>query len=360
MIEQYFGLPRAGKSFTVVKEVIYPHVVRGVTVYHNVSGIEEKLSVWSFYTGIPLYVLREKLIFLTSDEIKSIDYTEPTKEEISKYEDWLSQSEMYKREHPLEKPRERLKVIEENCLLVIDEVQNVFPSVKYSANESGVRFFTKHGHFNINCVLITQRVANYDKRISELVENTHYIRNMSSLGMGNKYKRELYFGASIAKEFKLATKYDKYEQKYFSLYQSLQVSDHSNLKKGENLFKNPKVILIIMLPLLSIPLGFWGLYNSPFGTAFRGDNDPYQKKKNHEITAPTSGSKSSNNSTSVRGADSVNTYLTYHCSGDLCFLTMNDGSTRVVSRANSVKGVFKDADKIYHRAYTGGDAKSFF
>ncbi|MCG7553293.1 zonular occludens toxin domain-containing protein [Pseudoalteromonas sp. Of11M-6] len=190
MIIFHEGLPGSGKSYEAIVKHIIPNLERGRKVYARLNGFNyDKVS---------------ELTGKTVDELKEL-YTEITEEQVT---------EVYKH-------------VENDSLLVIDELQNFFPSGRQKLSDEMTKFIAEHRHKGMDIVCMGQALADCHTTWKRRVERKITFLKLSMVGLDKKYKWEMYQGIMsgeksdvVFKKIKSGT--DTYDPKYFGSYLSHQ------------------------------------------------------------------------------------------------------------------------------------------
>ncbi|TMP19884.1 Zonular occludens toxin [Pseudoalteromonas sp. S2721] len=266
MIIFHEGLPGSGKSYEALVKHIIPSLEKGRKVYARLNGFNyEKVS---------------ELTGRTVDELKEL-YTEITEEQV----------------HTV------YEIVENDCLLVIDELQNFFPSGRQKLSDEMTQFIAEHRHRGMDIVCMGQALADCHTTWKRRIERKITFLKLSMVGLDNKYKWEMYQGSIngqkgdvVFKKIKSGT--EKYDSKYFGSYLSHQLTtDNTDVYSDDrvNIFKSKQFMLY--LPIFIGVIAFAIYFLSSF---FSGEtqivkqeskepnNRPVAKAENQPST-PTTG-----------------------------------------------------------------------
>lgn len=159
MINAYAGLPRSGKSYSVVKNIILKSLGKR-PVYTNIPMVDDELKK----AGLPLP-------------------TYFTNEEILQNEDYF-------------------KTVEAGACVIFDECWHIWPSgLKANNMRAGDKeFLTMHGHMSANgysteIVLIVQDLSMICSFVRQLVNYTYRTTKLDAIGASNRFKVQIYQGA---------------------------------------------------------------------------------------------------------------------------------------------------------------------
>ena len=266
MIIFHEGLPGSGKSYEALVKHIIPSLEKGRKVYARLNGFNyEKVS---------------ELTGRTVEELKEL-YTEVTEEQV----------------HTV------YEIVENDCLLVIDELQNFFPSGRQKLSDEMTQFIAEHRHRGMDIVCMGQALADCHTTWKRRIERKITFLKLSMVGLDNKYKWEMYQGSIngqkgdvVFKKIKSGT--EKYDSKYFGSYLSHQLTtDNTDVYSDDrvNIFKSKQFMLY--LPIFIGVIAFAIYFLSSF---FSGEtqivkqeskepnNRPVAKAENQPST-PTTG-----------------------------------------------------------------------
>ncbi|MBC7007788.1 Zonular occludens toxin [Pseudoalteromonas sp. BZK2] len=216
MIIFHEGLPGSGKSYEALVKHIIPSLEKGRKVYARLNGFNyEKVS---------------ELTGRTVEELKEL-YTEVTEEQV----------------HTV------YEIVENDCLLVIDELQNFFPSGRQKLSDEMTQFIAEHRHRGMDIVCMGQALADCHTTWKRRIERKITFLKLSMVGLDNKYKWEMYQGSIngqkgdvVFKKIKSGT--EKYDSKYFGSYLSHQLTtDNTDVYSDDrvNIFKSKQFMLYL-------------------------------------------------------------------------------------------------------------------
>lgn len=196
-MDAYCGLPRAGKSYGVVKHVIVPAVREGREVWTN---IPLHLEVW-----------RERFPFCNIRQF--------TADEVIADPDWFD------------------AVLPHGCVFVLDEVWRVWPS-GVKANqlpEVHKKFLAMHGHRTDDVgrvqqvILVTQDLSQISAFVRQLVSKTFRVVKLDMIGKDQSYQVNVYQGPVTGdrppKDKKISQYRGRIDPEIYALYRSHTESD---------------------------------------------------------------------------------------------------------------------------------------
>ena len=252
MIIFHEGLPGSGKSYEALVKHIIPSLEKGRKVFARLNGFNyEKVS---------------ELTGRTVDELKEL-YTEVTEEQV----------------HTV------YEIVENDCLLVLDELQNFFPSGRQKLSDEMTQFIAEHRHRGMDIVCMGQALADCHTTWKRRIERKITFLKLSMVGLDNKYKWEMYQGSIngvkgdvVFKKIKSGT--EKYDSKYFGSYLSHQLTtDNTDVYSDDrvNIFKTKQFMLY--LPIFLGVIGFAIYFLSSF---FSGETQIVKQGANEPSNRP--------------------------------------------------------------------------
>lgn len=114
----------------------------------------------------------------------------------------------------------------ENCLLVVDEVQN-FWGTRDRLGPTMVKWVAEHGHHGIDVILMSQDIRDVHVIWRRRVEIRQVTLKLTGVGRPNSYSVTTYRGKGSELYEKVGTKVVKYDPKYFGIYASYSGGDVS-------------------------------------------------------------------------------------------------------------------------------------
>lgn len=187
MIICHEGLPRSGKSYEACAYQILPALKEGRRVVTNIDGVNHKQ--FSELSGIPLSWVEKNLICV------------------------------YDKDLDIQKAR-FLKESGKDALIVIDEIQNLFPTERNKLSEDWSYYVTEHGHNGLDIIVMTQDRRDMHSIWRRRIQRVFTFNKLAAIGKENSYRWEC-FEATRPEKYKLVTQGSKpYEKEYFGLYKS--------------------------------------------------------------------------------------------------------------------------------------------
>lgn len=232
-INAYTGLPRSGKSYGVVENVIVPALKKGRVVWTNIPMHETAVAELCGLLPVQFHI-----------------------DDIRKNPNWFQE------------------VLPKGVVLVLDEAWRLWPS-GLKANqilEQHKSFLAEHGHmvgednYSTEIYLVTQDLAQIAVFARNLVDTTVRSSKLTSIGQSNRFKIEIFDGPVTGpkpqKDKKIRQSISKYDPKVYSLYRSHTMSetgaagDETPTDQRKNIFKGAGfksiAIAAVLVPIVVI------------------------------------------------------------------------------------------------------------
>ena len=262
-LKAYIGLPRAGKTYEVVVNVILPSLRQGRRVVSNIAGLNyEAMCQVLYQEGIP----QEQI-----GQLVSVDHSL-----VEKPTFWRTDTDDVENVEAFIQPGD---------LVALDEIWR-FWKKRGDINPRSMNFFRMHGHMThpksgLTCevALITQSIRDINENIRGVVDETYQMVKNTKLGSDKSYIVHIFQRGSTSKADFIRTLSPRfYNPGNFPLYKS-----HSTHKAGDAAAKesNPDKrgsILQGALFKVGIPLSLI-LIVSGFYFAYRFLHPVVQQKK---------------------------------------------------------------------------------
>ncbi len=220
MIIFHEGLPGAGKSYETCVEHIIPALMKGRKVFAYIEGLNyEKFSE---VTLMPLEIIQRYLVQIEREQVKEI-----------------------------------YKLVEKDSLVVIDELQNFWPSTREKPKEEISKFVTEHRHLGLDIVCMGQDIRDCHTIWRRRVEQKTVYTKLTAVGRDNSYKWVVYRAQAGEKFQKISSGTKNYQKKYFGLYASYEAgAENTKTYKDKRavIWNNP--IMKYGIPLFIIILFF--------------------------------------------------------------------------------------------------------
>lgn len=177
------GLPRSGKSYEAICVHAFKALQSGRPVVAYVEGLDhDKIAQC---TGMDVATVRELL-------------TQLTREQVPKF--W---------EHS--KP---------NCLLILDEAQNFWPTGRQRLDPQTTQAITEHGHLGQDIILMGQDLRDVHALWRRRVAQKLVFNKLDAIGAESRYSVTVWKATAPEKFTKLSTTINKYNPEYFGCYAS--------------------------------------------------------------------------------------------------------------------------------------------
>ncbi|MCL2341252.1 MAG: zonular occludens toxin domain-containing protein [Proteobacteria bacterium] len=188
MIIFHEGMPRSGKSYAATVDHIIPALKNGRRLYVRIDGINhDKLADLA---GITPERCHELLTPLTEEDVQKLDQID----------------------------------IDNDSLVVIDELQNYFPSQKAPLTAGMTKWIAEHGHHGLDVLCMGQLLKDCHRTWVNRVNRKIQFIKKDMLGKPDQYKWRMFTGSPDARgtvKFIEVQKGDgKYDSKYFGAYAS--------------------------------------------------------------------------------------------------------------------------------------------
>lgn len=232
MIIYHEGRPRSGKSYEACIKRIIPALKQGRKVFAYIEGLNHEK--FAEVTGLLLDRVKELLIQITVDQVKTIY------------------------DH-----------IENDSLVIIDEIQDFFPSDRSKLTPEITTFVTQHGHRGLDIVLMGQDYRDTHSLWKRRIDQLYQFTKQDAVGRPNKYTWTSYKFKGD-KPIKLNSGTGEYQPKYFGLYAS-HTADTENKETYNddraNVLKNSALRYGVGGAVLAAVLGVYYLYRVFTGEA---------------------------------------------------------------------------------------------
>lgn len=189
------GPPRAGKSYTAVKEHICPALKAGRKVYARLNGLNP--TAISAELNMSVERVEQLLVRVPEGDVKQLFTAKGDDPPVFN--------------------------VEAGALIVIDEIHDFYTSGRQALPKEEEAFFAKHGHIGLDVVVMTQAVNRLHSAIRARVERkTQYVKQ-TALGRTNKYTvRYFAVGDVMGKFEQIGSDTKEYEPQFFPMYHGFQ------------------------------------------------------------------------------------------------------------------------------------------
>lgn len=246
MIALIAGRPKSGKSYEAVRYHIIPAIEQGRKVITNVPlDIEYFVKIY----GAVCRDLIEVVAFNYSDfdaDASAFPFSRPEDYQNS----WRNEEGV-------------------GPLYVVDEAHFSLPRGK--TPDAVKKFYTMHGHYGVDIVLLTQNIRQIDMAILVLVDIVHRTIKNRSLGSQNTYTKKVFDGYRGAQVNESQRRYD---DRFFPFYKAHTQSAKAVVEREtadlKPIWRHWSVYMAVPLFAFCIWAAFQGWFN-PFPSAEQPD-----------------------------------------------------------------------------------------
>jgi zona occludens toxin len=254
MIIFHEGLPRSGKSYEACVRRVIPALKAGRKVYAYIEGLNHEK--FAEVTGLPLERIKALLFQIEADQVKDI----------------------YNR-------------VENDSLVIIDELQDYWPTSRNKLDEDITKFITQHGHRGLDIICMGQDHRDCHSLWKRRIDQLYTFTKQDAIGRPSKYAWQS-FKQRNGKFEKLNSGTAEYESQYFGLYLS-HTKDTTNKETYNddraNIFKTKAFRLYLPAVAVGVIFAVWYLIG-----IFTGDRaivKMHETDKTHFVsTAPLAAS----------------------------------------------------------------------
>lgn len=231
MIIFHEGLPGSGKSYEATVEQILPALKKRRKVFARINGLNhEKFAELSELT---LEECHSLLIPLSEEQVPTV-----------------------------------YQHVENDSLVIIDEIQNFFPSGRTKLSDDITKFVTEHRHRGLDILIMGQSLADVHNLWRRRTQRKIQFLKLDALGSDKRYKWTAYQGMMDAKGEITFTKINSgvkiYDPQYFGTYASHQADTENkdNLKDARlNVFNSALFKYVIPGAVFAACYAVYHLYN---------------------------------------------------------------------------------------------------
>lgn len=231
MIFFHEGLPRSGKSYEACVRYIVKSLKSGRHVYAYIEGLNHEK--FSEVCELPIEKVNDLLHQLTREQVPEI-----------------------------------YKHVEKDAFVIIDELQNFWPTGRQKLPPEMIKFITEHGHDGLDILCMGQALSDCHPMWRRRVEQKTFFVKRNAVGQPNSYTWKTYKRLPTADTNKeswqqISSGKGNYEEKYFGLYKS-HTDGTSNTVTYEddraNIFKTKAFTLVLPLFVLAFFFAIYKLY----------------------------------------------------------------------------------------------------
>ncbi|WP_262404531.1 zonular occludens toxin family protein [Aggregatibacter actinomycetemcomitans] len=238
-ISAYVGIPGSGKSYEVVSSVIVENYLKGRRIVTNIEGItDEKVREYCLNKKNAKEDDLGQLIRVSDEDCQRDDF------------------------FPY-KGSDDNTICKSGDLICIDEVWRIFPTNEIKSNHRS--FIAEHRHFTdeetgvcCDLVVINQSVTGIPRFIKDRIETTFLMSRLVSLGLGKRYRVNVYTGVKCNKQGLVAQYQNKYNEDIFKLYKSFDGVNgkQSVVDDRQNFFKSGTFRLMVIFVIGAFSYSF--------------------------------------------------------------------------------------------------------
>lgn len=188
MIICHEGMPRSGKSYAATQDHIVPGLKAGRRMYVRIDGID--FAKLAELATISEERCRELLTVLTEEDVQNLDKI----------------------------------AIENDALVVLDELQNYWPSQKAPLSPAMTKWVAEHGHHGLDVLIMCQLLKDCHRTWVNRTNRKIQFVKKDMLGKPDEYKWRMFTGSPDArgnvKFIEVQQGDGKYDEKYFGCYAS--------------------------------------------------------------------------------------------------------------------------------------------
>lgn len=223
MIIFHEGMPRSGKSYEAMALQIIPALQKGRPVDAYIEGLNfERIAECA---ELPLERVRELLQQLTADQVPEFH-----------------------------------KHIRPNALVVLDEVQDFWPTGRIRLDAATTKAITQHGHLGQDFLLMGQVLSDVHKLWRGRVSQKNFYLKLEAVGMENRYSVTVYKASRPERFEKVTFGQRSYDSKYFGTYASHLDSSISTANFQDKRAKVTSTFFVRWTVPIVLGLAVWGAW----------------------------------------------------------------------------------------------------
>jgi zona occludens toxin len=184
------GVPRAGKSYDAVAFHILPAIKKGRKVFARLDGLDHEAI--AKHLKMDVHDVRSLLVEVTVEDVPNLH-----------------------------------KIVEPDCLVVIDECHKFYVQSMRPLPPGVEDFFAEHGHAGMDILLISQWYKRLHTALRARVERKNVFQKLSALGMDKSYLVTYWHTTGPDKFEQVGKSKKKYDPAIYPLY-------HGFLPETEN------------------------------------------------------------------------------------------------------------------------------
>lgn len=259
-ISAYVGIPGSGKSYEVVSSVIVDNYLKGRRIVTNIKGIiDEKVRDYCLIKKNANEDDLGQLINVSNEDCQRDDF------------------------FPYE-GSDGNTICKAGDLICIDEVWRIFPTNQIKSNHRS--FIAEHRHFTdeetgvcCDLVVINQSITGIPRFIKDRIETTFLMSRLVALGLGKRYRVNVYTGVKVNRQGLIAQYQNKYNDDIFKLYKSFDGINgrQSVVDDRQNFFKSGMFRLMMIFAVSALGLSYYMIKD-----VFRDEQKDVQKQEINE------------------------------------------------------------------------------
>lgn len=233
MIVFHEGLPGSGKSYEACVMHILPALQAGRDVITNINGINH--DKFSELSGIPVAVLKKMLVCISHSEC----------------DDEEQRLELVK--------ADLLTLTKKDSLVVIDEIQDMFPTKRQPVTPEWSKWIASHRHEGLDIVLMGQDRRDVHPIWRRRIQRLLTFNKLQAVGADSSYRWVCLEATSPEKFKEVSSGIRKYDKKFFGLYLShTQGTQNKSVYKDDraNILKNKKLQIVVVA---FVALAYYGI-----------------------------------------------------------------------------------------------------
>lgn len=236
-ITAYTGLPRHGKTYQVVTEVIVPALRQGRRVVTNIAGVnEEKIRAYLVGQGVDESEIGE-VVHVTHEEVLSPLFFRTDKDD-----------ERERQEAVLDPDNVRRTFVRPGDLVALDEVWR-FWKKRGEIDPRHMNFFRMHGHLSdpktgliCEVALISQSVRDFNENIREVIDETYRVQKDIAVGSDKTYLVVVYSRGSETARDEIRRFKGYYKKEFFAFYKSHSQAQAGTIPKEDKIDKRGNIL----------------------------------------------------------------------------------------------------------------------
>jgi zona occludens toxin len=174
------GLPRSGKSYSACVDYIIEALKSGRRVFACIAGLDHQK--FADVCNMDIEDVKALLIQLKPSDVgpgalRNLWGKFPSGQKVqSDYGDEIDGSLL------------------QDSLLVIDEIQNLYPSKRQKLEDLDMQFIAEHGHYGMDILIMSQSFKDVHPAWRRRIQRMSKFTKLTAVGMDQKFKWEIYEG----------------------------------------------------------------------------------------------------------------------------------------------------------------------